>query len=137
MVTATGGWMVRPSDAEEFDGDDEAGGLVDASGEPLTGKGSRRRETGAEKAARYRARPDAGDVQAESRRISAVAKGMKCPKCKCQNFRVLETRPGDESKTRRRECRACGYTFGTVEIVTTDATHSELVQQVFRRLQGG
>ena len=138
-ATATGVWMVKPN-TEEFDDDDGlSDGLVGADGEPLTGKGSRRNETGAEKAARYRARPDAGEVQAENRRAAFRKgdKGMKCPKCHCQNFRVLETRPGEDSKVRRRECRTCGYVFGTTEIVTTDLTQGQLIEEVFRKLHGG
>lgn len=129
--------MVKHDD-EEFDDDGDPGGLVDANGEPLTSRESHRHETGAEKAARYRARPDAGEVQAENRRAAFKKgdKGMKCPKCHCQNFKVLETRPGEDSKVRRRVCRACGYTFCTTEIVTTDLTQGQLVEQVFRKLQG-
>ena len=140
-MSTAGVWMVKPG-VDEFDDDDDEGldcGLVDGHGEPLTSKGSRRDETGAEKAARYRARPDAGEVAADNRRVAMErgTKGMKCPKCHCQNFRVLETRPGEDSKVRRRECRACGYVFGTTEIVTTDLTQGEMMQQFVRKLQGG
>ena len=75
------------------------------------------RESASEKLARYMGRPNAAQVQAETNRAGAKAgKGFKCPKCHCQNFRVLETRSGEESKTRRRECRCCGYRLTTLEI---------------------
>ena len=75
------------------------------------------RDSAAEKLARYMGRPDASMVQAETSRAGAKAgKGFKCPTCHCQNFRVLETRSGEESKTRRRECRCCGYRFTTLEV---------------------
>lgn len=75
------------------------------------------RASAQEKLARYMGRPDAAKVQAETNRAGAKAgKGFKCPTCHCQNFRVLETRSGEESKTRRRECRCCGHRFTTLEI---------------------
>ena len=75
------------------------------------------RESADEKLARYMGRPDAAKVQAETNRAGAKAgKGFKCPECHGQNFRVLETRSRDESKTRRRECRCCGYRFTTLEV---------------------
>ena len=61
-----------------------------------------------DKLARYLARPSAEDVAAQTRRASQAVRGFKCPKCHCTNFRVLETRSGEDSKTRRRECRCCG-----------------------------
>lgn len=74
-------------------------------------------ETAAQdKLARYLARPRAEDVAAQTKRASQTVRGFKCPKCHCQNFRVLETRSGEESKTRRRECRCCGYRFTTLEV---------------------
>lgn len=95
------------------------------------------RETAADKLARYMARPHAAQVQAETGRAGAQAgKGMKCPKCRCLNFsEVLDTRPGDDSKTRRRICRACGYVFRTCEFVISDLTPDSLLEEMVRRLQ--
>jgi DNA-directed RNA polymerase subunit M/transcription elongation factor TFIIS len=83
---------------------------VMADEDPLHDDAGDDRESAAEKLARYMGRPDASMVQAETTRAGAQAgKHLKCPKCHCQNFRVLETRPGEDSKTRRRICRSCGY----------------------------
>lgn len=43
--------------------------------------------------------------------------GIQCPKCQSARMSVIDTRPGDESTVRRRECRGCGHRFTTVEIV--------------------
>jgi DNA-directed RNA polymerase subunit M/transcription elongation factor TFIIS len=74
-------------------------------------------DAAATKVARYLARPRASEVQAESARASGRAgHGFKCSKCHCTNLRVLETRSGEDSKSRRRECRCCGYRFTTLEV---------------------
>jgi DNA-directed RNA polymerase subunit M/transcription elongation factor TFIIS len=74
-------------------------------------------DAAAAKVARYLARPRASEVQAETARASSRAgRGFKCPKCHCTNFRVLETRSGEDSKSRRRECRCCGYRFTTLKV---------------------
>ena len=62
-------------------------------------------------------------------------KGLKCPKCHCQNFRVLATRLGEDSKTHRRICRSCGYVFHTCEFVTSDLTPDSLLEGMIRKLQ--
>ena len=44
---------------------------------------------------------------------------MRCPKCKCDNDRVIDSRgvkDGDGVR-RRRECLECGYRFTTLEAV--------------------
>ena len=70
----------------------------------------------AAKVARMMARPR--DPRCRPRRPACpAARGFKCPKCGCINFdRVLETRSGDDHKTRRRECRCCGRRFTTMEV---------------------
>ena len=40
---------------------------------------------------------------------------MRCPACKSEDLRVLETRDLDEAIRRRRECGACGHRFTTLE----------------------
>src|SRR6266542_334162 len=40
---------------------------------------------------------------------------MKCPACKSEDLRVLETRDLDDAIRRRRECGACGHRFTTLE----------------------
>ena len=59
---------------------------------------------------------------------------MKCPKCHCQNFRVLATRAGEDSKTRRRICRSCGYVFHTCEFVTSNLTPDSILEEMIRKI---
>src|ERR1043165_9299472 len=42
---------------------------------------------------------------------------MRCPKCGCQDDKVIDSRASREGATirRRRECVACGYRFTTYE----------------------
>ena len=42
---------------------------------------------------------------------------MRCPKCSCQNDKVIDSRASREGATirRRRECAGCGYRFTTYE----------------------
>jgi hypothetical protein len=87
-----------------------------------------------DKLARYMARPHAEDVAAQTRRASQAAKGLKCPKCQCQNFRVLSTRPGEDSKNRRRVCRSCGYVFHTCEFVTSDLMPDSILDKLIKEL---
>src|SRR3974390_2078444 len=44
---------------------------------------------------------------------------MRCPKCGCQEDRVIDSRPSPEGATirRRRECTKCGHRFTTYEEV--------------------
>jgi len=44
---------------------------------------------------------------------------MRCPKCTCEDDRVIDSRASREGATirRRRECIACGYRFTTYEEV--------------------
>jgi transcriptional repressor NrdR len=44
---------------------------------------------------------------------------MRCPKCGCQDDKVIDSRASREGATirRRRECTACGYRFTTYEEV--------------------
>ena len=44
---------------------------------------------------------------------------MRCPKCGCQDDKVIDSRASREGATirRRRECIACGYRFTTYEEV--------------------
>ncbi len=44
---------------------------------------------------------------------------MRCPKCGCQDDKVIDSRASREGATirRRRECVACGYRFTTYEEV--------------------
>lgn len=50
---------------------------------------------------------------------------MRCPKCACQEDRVIDSRASREGATirRRRECTACGYRFTTYEQIE----HEELM----------
>lgn len=42
---------------------------------------------------------------------------MKCPFCGFNETKVVDSRPADEKKRRRRECSVCGKRFTTYEIV--------------------
>lgn len=42
---------------------------------------------------------------------------MKCPFCGCEDTKVIDSRPSDEKKRRRRECPKCAKRFTTYEIV--------------------
>lgn len=41
--------------------------------------------------------------------------GIKCPKCKCQHWRIVNTAPIAFGVRRYRRCRHCGYTMSTRE----------------------
>ena len=42
---------------------------------------------------------------------------MRCPKCGCENLKVVDSRPSEsiDAIRRRRECEKCGYRFTTYE----------------------
>ncbi|NLZ45699.1 MAG: transcriptional repressor NrdR [Clostridiales bacterium] len=42
---------------------------------------------------------------------------MKCPFCNFEDTKVIDSRPSDERKRRRRECSNCGKRFTTYEVV--------------------
>lgn len=42
---------------------------------------------------------------------------MRCPFCNFEDTKVIDSRPSDEKKRRRRECSNCGKRFTTYEIV--------------------
>lgn len=42
---------------------------------------------------------------------------MKCPFCGYDDSKVIDSRPSDERKRRRRECLSCGKRFTTYEVV--------------------
>ena len=42
---------------------------------------------------------------------------MKCPYCGFEDSRVIDSRPAEEKKRRRRECLSCKKRFTTYEIV--------------------
>ena len=42
---------------------------------------------------------------------------MKCPYCDFGDTKVIDSRPADDRKRRRRECLSCGKRFTTFEIV--------------------
>lgn len=41
---------------------------------------------------------------------------MNCPRCHSSSTKVLESRPSDLNKRRRRECMDCEHRFATLEI---------------------
>ena len=42
---------------------------------------------------------------------------MRCPYCQYEESKVIDSRPAEDRKRRRRECRKCGRRFTTYEIV--------------------
>lgn len=42
---------------------------------------------------------------------------MRCPFCNFEDTKVIDSRPSDEKKRRRRECNNCGKRFTTYEVV--------------------
>lgn len=42
---------------------------------------------------------------------------MRCPFCSFEDTKVIDSRPSDERKRRRRECSNCGKRFTTYEVV--------------------
>ncbi len=42
---------------------------------------------------------------------------MKCPFCGFEDSKVIDSRPSEEKKRRRRECRQCKRRFTTYEVV--------------------
>ncbi|MGH2356089.1 MAG: transcriptional regulator NrdR [Chloroflexota bacterium] len=44
---------------------------------------------------------------------------MRCPACKSEDLRVLETRDREAAIRRRRECGGCGHRFTTTERIDT------------------
>ena len=42
---------------------------------------------------------------------------MRCPFCGCEDTKVIDSRPSDEKKRRRRECPQCSKRFTTYEVV--------------------
>lgn len=42
---------------------------------------------------------------------------MRCPFCNFEDTKVIDSRPSDEKKRRRRECTNCGKRFTTYEVV--------------------
>lgn len=45
-------------------------------------------------------------------------RGIQCPACDASTSVVKDSRPREGFVLRRRECSACGHTFGTKEILT-------------------
>ena len=41
----------------------------------------------------------------------------RCPFCNCEDTRVIDSRPSEGKKRRRRECPKCGKRFTTYEVV--------------------
>ena len=56
-------------------------------------------------------------VQTRSTTISSGCADMRCPKCGCQDDKVIDSRASREGATirRRRECIGCGFRFTTYE----------------------
>ncbi len=50
-------------------------------------------------------------------RAKTGGKQMKCPYCGNEDSKVIDSRPSEEKKRRRRECIRCGKRFTTYEIV--------------------
>ena len=56
------------------------------------------------------------DAPTESADNKSEKRGLECPRCGCQHFRVLYTRRAWGGRLlRRRECRYCGRRITTYE----------------------
>lgn len=42
---------------------------------------------------------------------------MNCPKCGCDALKCKDSRHKNGAIYRRKECTACGYRFGTLEVI--------------------
>ncbi|MEN2666645.1 transcriptional regulator NrdR [Listeria aquatica] len=68
---------------------------------------------------------------------------MKCPSCKYNGTRVVDSRPADDGNSirRRRECEKCGFRFTTFEkveespliVVKKDGAREEFAREKVRR----
>jgi len=56
---------------------------------------------------------------------------MRCPKCGCQDDKVIDSRASREGATirRRRECNKCGYRFTTYEEIERDDRREEFSKE--------
>lgn len=64
---------------------------------------------------------------------------MRCPKCGCEESKVVDSRPseGNDAIRRRRECTRCGFRFTTYErreelplvVIKKDGTKEPFVRQ--------
>lgn len=48
---------------------------------------------------------------------------MRCPKCKHEKQKVLDTRPTGEETYRKRRCLSCNHIFVTYEKFYEDSTY--------------
>ncbi len=60
---------------------------------------------------------------------------MKCPKCGFTDSKVIDSRPGDNSIRRRRECLSCQFRFTTYETYELDDSSSIVVIKKDKTLQ--
>jgi len=68
---------------------------------------------------------------------------MRCPKCGCDESRVVDSRPSEDNEAirRRRECTGCGFRFTTYErreetplvVVKRDGTHETFNREKLMR----
>src|SRR6266404_9052469 len=61
--------------------------------------------------------PSLGMINLLAPPLAVVLVLMRCPKCGCQDDKVIDSRASREGATirRRRQCVACGYRFTTYE----------------------
>lgn len=50
-------------------------------------------------------------------RYTGYRSGVRCPKCKKIGSKVVDTEMDEGFRVRRRECKACGKRWNTIEIV--------------------
>jgi len=81
---------------------------------------------------RYRNRKPAGELAA----AADVAKGFVCPRCQCNDTRVVNSREVPTGRRRSRVCRACGYEVQTHEVMTTDVDLDAMMQRLIGILRG-
>ncbi len=61
--------------------------------------------------------PRVGGIESPAPQLDVVLSSMRCPKCGCQDDKVIDSRASREGATirRRRQCVGCGFRFTTYE----------------------
>ena len=60
---------------------------------------------------------------------------MKCPKCKEEKQKVLQSHPFGEETIRTRKCSYCGFSFITYEKADVEATMEPLNISIKKRIK--
>ena len=61
---------------------------------------------------------------------------MKCPKCKCKDSYVIDTRDTGAYIRRRRVCNKCGTRYSTFELSNAEYLELKAVKKMVDRIKG-